>query len=139
MALLAVLPAEEADCDALADLILRAFTPQQIHQRLFGETDPKEHTQLIASQTRATLANPNKVVVKVTRDGNLVGQGAWTLPSTAGTAQPPLLPPSSAIKRKDELPEGTNVQLAGEMFSSRPEIKEPHLCERGSVEACGSC
>lgn len=113
--------AEEGDCDALAALTHRALSPSLLHRRVFGGVAPEADEAFQAARLRAALVKPGMEVLKATRAGKLVGVSLHALPKTADSAP--------AAKAKKTFPEGTNLELAHDLFGASGTITEPHFCK----------
>lgn len=130
---LSISPAESNDLPRLAEIQLLAFAPSLINQLIFGQVPRDEFLRATITRLGKAIEDPGAAVCKaVDASGKIVGGALWELPKVVGAEGDKKegeeeTEEERLEKKRKNLPEGTNVELALSFFGQLElGIKEPH-------------
>lgn len=112
----AILPATLDDLPQLVAASTDAFRPSIFDRRLYGSVSDDDYREMNTAMYAGAVGHEGRRLLKAVVDGRVVGLASWRLPGF------------NVKLRKDlPYPPGTNLELAAELFSSKP-VDERHFC-----------
>ncbi|GAA5821591.1 hypothetical protein JCM11251_000924 [Rhodosporidiobolus azoricus] len=120
-----ILPVSPSDYPRLLEIETAAFSPSASYRALFSSVTPAaalEHAT--TKRFPQALLDPQKRIIKVVRDGEIVGWAQWEVPLREGEERLDL---KKAGLEEVGFPEGTDLEEANALFPKFDlGIEEPH-------------